>query len=75
MNEALAFESWDVFTDHRLAGNPLAVVFDATRLSTVEMVRPSPKRGWQRGIGDARYVRARRPLMRVNFVDALSLLA
>ncbi|MBB5518184.1 PhzF family phenazine biosynthesis protein [Amphiplicatus metriothermophilus] len=32
-----AFETWDVFTDRRFAGNPLAVVTDARGLSDEEM--------------------------------------
>lgn len=32
-----AFETWDVFTDRRHAGNPLAVIMDARGLSTDEM--------------------------------------
>lgn len=31
------FETWDVFTDRRFAGNPLAIVTDARGLSTDEM--------------------------------------
>lgn len=31
------FETWDVFTDQRFAGNPLAIVFDAQGLSDQEM--------------------------------------
>ncbi|NWG52428.1 MAG: PhzF family phenazine biosynthesis protein [Hydrogenophilaceae bacterium] len=33
----LPFATYDVFTDRRFAGNPLAVVFDADRLSDVQM--------------------------------------
>lgn len=32
-----AFETWDVFTERRFAGNPLAVVMHAEGLSTAEM--------------------------------------
>lgn len=32
-----AFETWDVFTDRRFAGNPLAIVMDAQGLSGEEM--------------------------------------
>jgi len=32
-----AFETWDVFTTEKFAGNPLAVVFDAAGLTTDEM--------------------------------------
>ncbi|MEX0644973.1 MAG: PhzF family phenazine biosynthesis isomerase, partial [Parvularculaceae bacterium] len=31
------FETWDVFTDQRFAGNPLAVVMDARGLSSEAM--------------------------------------
>jgi trans-2,3-dihydro-3-hydroxyanthranilate isomerase len=32
------FETWDVFTDTRFAGNPLAVLFDADRLDSAQML-------------------------------------
>ncbi|MCA1777895.1 MAG: PhzF family phenazine biosynthesis protein [Xanthomonadaceae bacterium] len=38
MTETLEFETWDVFTDQRFAGNPLAVVFDADRLSAASLL-------------------------------------
>ncbi len=34
-----AFETWDVFTDRRFAGNPLAVVMDTEGLDTDDMQR------------------------------------
>ena len=34
----IPFETWDVFTDRRFAGNPLAVVFDADGLDTKTML-------------------------------------
>lgn len=37
MSDALRFETWDVFTDRRFAGNQLAVVFGADALSTEAM--------------------------------------
>jgi len=37
MTGRLTFETWDVFTDRRFAGNPLAVVFDADALATGTM--------------------------------------
>lgn len=35
----LRYETWDVFTDRRYAGNPLAVIFDADVLSSEAMLR------------------------------------
>ena len=37
MHSSLRFETWDVFTDHRFAGNQLAVVFGAEALSAGTM--------------------------------------
>ena len=37
MSDALRFETWDVFTDRRFAGNPLAVIFGADVLSAGAM--------------------------------------
>lgn len=39
MPAKLEYETWDVFTDQRFAGNPLAVVFEADALSGVMMQR------------------------------------
>lgn len=38
MRETLEFETWDVFTDRRFAGNPLAVIFGADELSSDAML-------------------------------------
>lgn len=38
MTAEFEFETWDVFTDTRFAGNPLAVVFDADRLDDGRML-------------------------------------
>lgn len=38
MTDRLEFETWDVFTDRRFAGNPLAIVFDADRLDSDTML-------------------------------------
>ncbi|NKI35189.1 PhzF family phenazine biosynthesis protein [Wenzhouxiangella sp. XN79A] len=37
MTTRCTFETWDVFTDRRFAGNPLAVVFEADALPTATM--------------------------------------
>ena len=38
MSDSIEFETWDVFTDRRFAGNPLAVVFDADDLDSETML-------------------------------------
>ena len=38
MTETLDVETWDVFTDRRFAGNPLAVIFDADALDAASML-------------------------------------
>lgn len=38
MTTEFEFETWDVFTDTRFAGNPLAVLFDTDRLDPVQML-------------------------------------
>ena len=37
MMRRLPYETWDVFTDRRFAGNPLAVVFGADALPTEDL--------------------------------------
>ncbi len=39
MGRTLAFETWDVFTRQKFAGNPLAIVWDADGLSDEQMQR------------------------------------
>lgn len=39
MSGTLRYETWDVFTDRRFAGNPLAVIFGADVLSGDDMLR------------------------------------
>ncbi len=39
VDETLRYETWDVFTDRRFAGNPLAVIFGADVLSGDAMLR------------------------------------
>lgn len=38
MSDALEFETWDVFTERRFSGNPLAVIFDADALDPETML-------------------------------------
>lgn len=38
MRDAIEFETWDVFTDRRFAGNPLAVIFDSDGLDDETML-------------------------------------
>ncbi|MGK7296266.1 MAG: PhzF family phenazine biosynthesis protein [Candidatus Wenzhouxiangella sp. M2_3B_020] len=38
MTETLDFETWDVFTERRFAGNPLAVIFEADALDSETML-------------------------------------